>query len=158
MKIMWRDALSVDNGPIDADHKYLIELINELTGLEGTTSLDERFVEILGELKKYTKVHFRREEALQKAADFPECDEHEKEHADLERKLDAIIRVAKKEIDKGATRNQSKIILEQTQKFLKTWLLQHVIGHDLKMKDYVGRMKEKAKSMSPIEDDPIFLD
>ena len=158
MKIVWRDALCIDDGPIDADHKYLIGLINGLIKLEGTASLDKNFVEILGDLKKYTKVHFRREESLQKAAGYPECDEHEKEHADLERKLDAIIRVAKKELDKGATRNQSKIILEQTQKFLKSWLLQHVIGHDLKMKDYVGRMKEKAKSMSPIDEDAFFLD
>ena len=75
MKIQWRDALCIDNGPIDADHKHLIGLINELLDLKAHSSRDEKFIEILNKLKAYTVVHFRREEELQKAAGFPRSEE-----------------------------------------------------------------------------------
>jgi len=152
MRIEWRDALSVDNnGPIDRDHKYLIKLINELGEFKAQSSRNIKFNDILSELKTYTIVHFAREEKLQKAANYPEHEDHKKEHHDLIHKLDVIISVAKKNIAENKSKEQAEVIFEQTQKFLKNWLLQHVVQHDLKMKDYVVKMQGEAKSLPDIE-------
>ena len=153
MKIQWRDELSVDNGgPIDADHKYLVSLINATLDLDKKPEREKLFIEILERLKIYAKVHFRREESLQKASGYPESENHKKEHVYLERKLDVIINVAKKEMAEKTSSQKSDLIFKQTQKFLNEWLIQHVIGHDLKMREYTSLMSEKAKELKSIED------
>ncbi|MEI6558672.1 MAG: hypothetical protein WCO00_09715 [Rhodospirillaceae bacterium] len=48
MVVVWREAMSIDGGPIDDDHRYLFSLINEIESL-----LDGKFAkpEILTALK-----------------------------------------------------------------------------------------------------------
>ena len=153
MQIRWRDSLSIDCGPIDADHKYLIDLINMFLIASEYASNNKEITEILGKLKIYTNIHFKREEALQKACNYPDYNNHKQEHSNLIRKLDDII--------EGVNNNssiQSEEKFLETRKFLITWLIKHVIGHDLGMKDYVDRMYEVAMDMPSIDQEVIMLD
>ena len=77
----WADDMVIDNGPIDADHRHLVDLVNQLH----TATSEGRGVEIVGqileELIRYTSDHLRREEAQMEAVHFPNLEGHRKGHA-----------------------------------------------------------------------------
>ena len=84
IKIMeWSEKFIVDNGLIDNDHKFLIELINEFNENVPNFSKPEDMKPYLLSLKKYTQTHFAREERLQEAAQYNLRKEHRVEHRDM---------------------------------------------------------------------------
>ena len=132
MPIEWRTEMTVDNGIIDDDHKFLIKTINTFETVINK-KMDYLIVNKgLKLLKHYTIVHFQREEELQLHAQYLYYDAHIKEHKDLIKKLDTIII----KYEKNETIN-SKFIME----FLKDWLIEHIINSDLRMKPYVSKMR-----------------
>src|SRR3954451_22518317 len=76
MTIVWRDAMSIDNGLIDEDHKSLISLVNAVDEVQPGREMRGRIAAILEQLDAYTRVHFEREERLQIKAHFIYSDAH----------------------------------------------------------------------------------
>jgi len=129
--LVWADNLSVRVPAIDEDHKELIRLIND-AGQPGLTAAGA--IEICSDLVRYTLYHFRREEALMKVCNYPDMDNHIKQHRTLEAKVKAFqVRVeAGDESARGDLRA-----------FLRDWLVTHIMNVDRLIYDYaVG--KEKA--------------
>ena len=62
--IRWSENISVNNYVIDNQHKYLIELTNNLILNSNAKVNSEIIGETLTKLYKYFKVHFMDEEAL----------------------------------------------------------------------------------------------
>lgn len=126
--IRWKDSFSVGNDQIDSDHKKLLGMINQLqTAAHYQT--DEALIEsTLNELIDYTKYHFSREEDLMKTHNYPDYDEHVKEHKKMVDQVSQFINEYR--IDK--TRTIDNVIL-----FLKTWLINHINGSDQKYAPYL---------------------
>jgi len=61
-KIQWSDALSTGNRAIDVQHKYLIDIINDLAELIESGQSAKKIGAILNLLQYYTEWHFHREE------------------------------------------------------------------------------------------------
>lgn len=119
----WEDAYSVNVSEIDAQHKKLIGLINEMydaakvgrgTGILGT---------VLKELVDYTVYHFRTEEELFRQYGYPEFENHKKQHDDLTQNA----RNLKKEFDDG-----NNLITVELMRLLSRWLNVHVLEEDKK--------------------------
>ena len=76
----WSNTYSVQIGIVDAQHKNLLKIVNELhqamVGGHGKQQLGE----ILSNLVKYTQVHFNTEEMLMKSHDYPDYLNHKCEH------------------------------------------------------------------------------
>ncbi|WP_172822295.1 bacteriohemerythrin [Magnetospirillum moscoviense] len=66
MSIAWRDAMSVGDAAIDADHRHLIGLVNSFKAAVAAEIDHKRAARVLLALMDYTTEHFAREEALQK--------------------------------------------------------------------------------------------
>ncbi len=136
MTIVWKDEWSLGHELIDGDHKQLIAIINaaeEAINLECSRREIER---ILARLDAYAKYHFIREEAVQRAAGFPEQEGHHQKHIDLIKCLDKIrnrLRTAK---DAYAYED----VVGGLAELLKDWLLHHVILADLRLKPYLKAM------------------
>jgi len=62
LKVQWSDALSTGNRATDVQHKYLIEIINELAEAIETGRASQSVNKILNLLQYYTEWHFQREE------------------------------------------------------------------------------------------------
>ena len=62
LKVQWSDALSTGNKATDVQHKYLIEIINELAEAIETGKAALSVNKILNLLQYYTEWHFQREE------------------------------------------------------------------------------------------------
>lgn len=130
MPIQWRERFSVGNDLIDADHQYLIEIINkaEAAFLAHNRTL---LLDVLGELARYGVHHFEREEAIAKAVGYSATQGLHQSHLDLIQSLSSF----KAKI--GETWEPEAIGAFTV--FLRDWLLVHVIREDMLMKPFLQK-------------------
>lgn len=128
--IVWRDGLSVGIAEIDNDHKHLIDITNEFFLIAKKSADPAPLKAVAEKLLDYGYRHFEREERLQVLANYPGYDEQKIQHNALIDALEAFIDryfVAKREpID--------ELTIQEMQAFLRTWLIDHIVKTDLKMK------------------------
>jgi hemerythrin len=129
--IKWDDALfSVQNEEFDNHHKKLVDMINELHSAMMKRTGKEALKEILWELKKYTEYHFKAEEKQLLLVNYPDFENHKKQHTDFVQELEILIRNyewGKREVG------------IDTMEFLKEWLFKHIQMTD---KRYVPYLKK----------------
>jgi len=66
MGLKWRDQFSAGNDLIDADHKYLIDIVNRAE-VSLKTNYSAQLTAVLEELAHYGQLHFEREELVARA-------------------------------------------------------------------------------------------
>jgi hemerythrin len=137
MALEWREAMSVGDENIDADHKHLIDLINEFGVAISGKIEHKQIAHVLLGLVEYTTDHFKREEELQLKVRYPYHDAHKKMHRDVLKQLSAIVtEYTQSPPDKRIA------MIRDLAGFLKTWLVDHIIDSDLRMKPYVLKMQQ----------------
>ena len=124
----WSSQYSVNVPEIDAQHKQLFRMANELHAamLEGAGQqiLDD----LLNKLVAYTRWHFAAEEGLMRAHNYPDYATHRAQHE----QLTATVLQFRDDFEAG--RRALSIPL---MKFLKDWLTHHIMGMDRKLGPYV---------------------
>lgn len=125
--IQWSDKLSVGVGSIDAEHKKLINLVNELNQHILVGSRNEAAGNALSGLIDYTVTHFKNEEDLMKKHGYPGYPNHKTEHE----KLTAKVLDFKDRYVSGKTGFTIELI-----KFLQDWLINHIEGTDMAYKKF----------------------
>lgn len=128
MSLLWREQLSVGNDVIDSDHKYLIEIINRAEISLSSKNRHELLV-ALDDLGHYSRLHFDREEKIASAVGYTQVSHLSQSHKELLGHLDQI----RGEID-AMGQDWSAEAVEHFTKFLRDWLINHVIKEDLLMK------------------------
>jgi hemerythrin len=83
MTIVWRKEMAIDGDVIDADHRCLIDIVNDVDGVRPGPAMPSELAVILMRLGAYARVHFQREERLQAAALFTDIDAHHRSHGAL---------------------------------------------------------------------------
>ena len=81
--ITWKAYYSVGDESLDAEHKIIIKMINELYPAVVSGGDDDRVRGILDRLLLYTDTHCKHEEQLMRECEFPELKEHELLHEQL---------------------------------------------------------------------------
>lgn len=126
--VKWDDSFSVGIDLIDNDHKKLLDLLNQLQ-LIAHYKTDEALIDsTFDELIDYTKYHFSREEKLMELNNYPDFEEHKKEHAEMMHQTEQFINEYKIE--------QSRTI-ENVITYLKSWLINHINGSDQKYTPFI---------------------
>lgn len=129
--ITWDDSFLVGVEAFDNDHKYLVKLINNLhSGLMAGFGVSE-MTYILGDLVRYTNVHFKREEDLMIQYSYPDYEQHRAAHAELVNKVMDF---------QAQLKSGKKIFSLELMSFLKDWLLNHILKTD---KRYGAFFKER---------------
>ena len=128
MSLVWREQLSVGNDAIDSDHRYLIEVINQVERNLEAKNQDELSAS-LDSLSKYSQEHFAREEKIAHAVGYGKAHQLSLSHEILFKQLDQ----AKREI-RAMGKSWSSEVVENFVDFLRNWLINHVIKEDLLMK------------------------
>jgi len=145
MVIMWRDEMSIDDGLVDADHKCLIALVNDVDLVAPGPAMPAELMTILDRLSTYARTHFDREERLQLATGFTYAQAHHARHKGLMRELDAM----RAECEAGPP-DQIEVFHARLRDFLYHWLRDHIIKADLLMKPFVPRMRRHAQAAVPL--------
>lgn len=128
----WAADMVVDNGPIDADHKHLVELVNALHTATSEGRGQEVVGNILGELIKYTEAHLRSEEAAMEAAGFPQLTQHKVGHQHFVQRLQEL----KQRYEAG-----SIAVAAQLSATLRDWLSLHIRRSDKELLEFIRRQR-----------------
>ena len=125
--IAWSDHYSVGIPRIDAEHRRLMDLVNELHRAIHNSKQDPATSEVLDALASYTITHFTGEEGLMKRHAYPEYAQHKAEHD----KLVAQVRALQQEARAG------KPVSRDVMSFLSNWLTGHILAVDRKYRAHM---------------------
>ena len=128
----WKDTYNVNVGIVDSQHRVLVDLINELHHAMMSRSGKEQMGKILANLVSYTESHFKAEEGILLANQYPDLANHKIEH---ERFVKTI-----KEYQTKFQKNELGLTIE-VMDFLKKWLVEHIMGVD---KKYVPHLSARG--------------
>lgn len=170
MTIIWREQMSVGNALIDNEHKYLLEQVNAVEKAINTEKNYDILVKTLDHLVDYTKTHFEHEEKIQAKIHFRELEGHKKEHGKIMAELFAIRKqlLATLGIHQEQKYHEAnEAIINDSEFFLSTydspqqsiskselqpladlvrkWIVNHVIGSDMKLKPYLTKLPSGFK-------------
>ncbi|MGC2854623.1 bacteriohemerythrin [Novispirillum sp. DQ9] len=139
MLIQWDDAWRVGNAAIDYDHQMLVNITNQLWHLKQMPRVKNAEVKrILDQLVDYVKRHFEREEAIFNSTDYPLKASHIAMHRDLTKVVEDIATVFGREPD--------LLNLDEIMDFLKRWLMDHIVKHDMGYKEFLNGAPTKKRS------------
>lgn len=119
--IHWDDSMNVGVDGIDADHKGLVEILNELHDVLIKQESKEVMGNVLGKLVEHTIKHFRYEEGYFEKVSYPDADKHKEEHQGL---VDRILDI------QGQYNDGELLISMDLLNFFKDWLVDHIQGTD----------------------------
>jgi hemerythrin-like metal-binding protein len=119
--MQWGDVWLTGNSVIDADHKRLVELSNDLVKTVTESRSRDEVGKALSGLIAYTAEHFAREEEIWQKNGLPSFEEHKQIHAEL------VAKVLAYEADFKAGKSE---IGDDLLSFVRSWLVDHVFQTD----------------------------
>lgn len=125
----WTPDLSTGVSLLDEQHREIYQWLAELQ----SAADDERTlfgVYSLTRLKHYTRAHFAAEEALMKAAGYPDLAAHAAEHATFRTRLDEL-----------HLKSIGQDISKDTVDFLTNWLTSHITRTDMAYVPHLRKLK-----------------
>jgi len=124
----WSEKYSTGNSAMDAQHKKLFAYIQELHDAMQVGKGKDSLGKILDGLVEYTRIHFKAEEELLAKYAYAGLGEQKSEH---ERLTGVVVELTEK-----FKQGQSALSVT-TSNFLKDWLANHILGTDLKYRDFL---------------------
>ncbi len=120
--MVWKDEFSVKSPRLDAQHKRLFELINDLYEAMQQKVGQEQLQGVLRMLEQYSITHFKDEERTLEEFDCPGLPQQREAHLFFKRKLMEFQHQLQKEL----------LFPRDVLVFLKEWLIDHILFMDLK--------------------------
>ena len=127
--LKWDQTMELGHEGMDADHKHLLALVNQLAKGIVDKLAKEAYDALLDELIAHTRAHFAMEERLMAACSYPDAAEHCAEHARLVQ--DALGYRAK--FDSDAEPSVSLLY------FFDQWLTRHILASDRELARFLAR-------------------
>ncbi len=137
MKVQWSDALKTGNRAIDNQHKYLIDIINDLAGAIEAGATPQSLKKIVNLLQYYTEWHFCNEEGCMDKLKCPVAAKNKDAHA----QFIATFLEFRRELEAGGDSNE---IATRMYKTLTSWLVQHIQGIDSQLAYVSGEVSAPA--------------
>ena len=134
--VEWSDVLSVGIEEIDAQHKVLVGLVNEMHEAIHQRHGSEVVGDILEQLADYTRIHFAVEESLMRILGYPGYEEHKLEHEELIQHVHEL----QHKVETGKTSIGFELML-----FLKGWLTNHIMESDQQYAEFFIEAGAKPK-------------
>lgn len=126
----WADDMVIDHGPIDTDHRHLVDLVNQLHTATSQGRGQEVVAKILESLIAYTAEHLQREEHLMASVDFRDLERHKSGHAKF---VDDLRDLQKK------YQNGSITVASQLSTVLRDWLSLHIRRNDKELRRFIQK-------------------
>ncbi|MBF0141086.1 MAG: bacteriohemerythrin [Magnetococcales bacterium] len=128
----WNEKLTIGLQDIDADHRKLVDIINQLHQCMKNGVEKDVASKILKQLAEYTVSHFKREEDYFDRYGYPDSVVHKEEHGKLVASVLGLMH---------AFESGSFSALIDLLGFAKSWLVGHIMDSDM---DYGPYLKEKG--------------
>lgn len=131
--LSWSNQYLIGEPTIDKEHHELFDLINAFHTHWQEDRKRSEIANILSKLVKYAELHFQHEEAIMATAGYPLLDEHRAVHEKL------FLSIF--QLNEGYMNNLRGIEMD-TMKFVRDWLIQHIINNDYLFRDFLVRKKQ----------------
>jgi hemerythrin len=137
-EVTWNDGYSVGVPLIDAQHKELVRMTNDLfqSCLKGRETAEISFMKTVQGAAAYAKTHFGTEEQILEPLDYPGYAVHKKQHEDFVADVLRIIR----DFEGG-----KKMSPKDLARFLRDWVLNHIAGSDKEYAYFLDDLKNQGK-------------
>ena len=126
--IKWKECYETKITSLDGEHQRLVEQINQLIEAIKERRSEAVMLSIFDELVNYTEQHFKHEEEQLETYHYPDLVTHREQHQKLT-------------LDVCAYRNQllagEQLSAGEVMKFLRGWLLDHIVKSDLQYGAYL---------------------
>lgn len=136
-KIEWDASLNLGVKQIDDQHKRLIQLANNIIAAVHSGEAQDVMDSFFNELREYTVFHFRDEERFMEEVGYPERGRHHAMHNALKQRVKHFQR---------DLYEQKNISCEDVLQFMKGWLVDHILGQDMKIAKHI----EDSKPLNPV--------
>jgi hemerythrin len=143
-RISWTDLLEVDGGIIDEDHRALIDIVNKFLAVRSNATKAE-LLNTLDDLEHYSRLHFWRENELQRRIGYPETIHQRKQHASLLSVLEGVTQQVRHADDPDMAAVVSKV-----EGLLRQWLVDHILKSDRHMRAYREALASSAFGLKPL--------
>ena len=137
--LSWSDKYLIGEETIDREHKELFRLINEFHTRWSESRQRTDIARVLNQLVRYAQVHFQHEEAIMEAAKYPRQAEHRLIHVEMFEQIFAL--------HKDFVENELHVI-PNTMKFVRNWLVDHIIQQDYAFRDFLARRKPSEETVA----------
>jgi len=126
--VKWSREFSVGVEELDQQHQQLIKMLNLLiSARENINTHSEEISDILQEMTRYAQKHFKTEEKLLKAYDYPDLEEQRMEHRAYRLKTVNF---------STATILGIEAVPEILLAYLFDWWTHHILDEDMKYKSF----------------------
>lgn len=136
--LSWSKQYLIGNDAIDSEHEELFRLLNNFHSRWIEVHARQDIAKVFNQLIVYAEMHFRHEEQIMAAADYPQLADHQKIHESM---IDTIFRLQQ------SYEEESLRLEMDTMKFVKSWLVEHILENDYLFRDFLLR-KGKADDAS----------
>jgi hemerythrin-like metal-binding protein len=124
MATSWRREFDTGIRAIDADHRKLVDMLNEVQESVDREDSAGKLRQVVRELADYVKVHFDREEQMLEACAYPKLEQHIELHLDFAQRVRGLL-----DYDFKAS---GKTQANELTAFLTGWLIDHILQEDRK--------------------------
>ena len=126
--MLWNSNYVIGNTLVDSEHKEIFEMVERLIAGDFKGRPD-KIMTTVNFLMDYVKRHFDHEKRLMDESDYPQTDEHVKQHIDF-------VRVVTQLAEKIEGNLNSIDISLEVNTVIVNWLAEHVMGSDRIMIDH----------------------
>lgn len=126
--IKWRDSYNTGIEAVDLEHRKLVDLIEAMYTNVRDKEPKDAVEKVVNEIAGYTQEHFTNEEMLMEKEQYPQLDDHKKEHQNLIEEVAVFKERLLKNFPDGR---------EDFYRFLREWLINHILESDKKFGVYV---------------------
>ena len=130
--ISWESRFELGVPEMDAQHKELVELIDNLHDVMNREAGREEVAPAMENIREHARAHFATEEDLMVRHGYQGYAVHKGIHEELLKQVDILVRRYG-----GGGRSFSMDIL----RFILTWLTEHIEGEDLYLAEFLKRVK-----------------
>src|SRR3972149_6225252 len=145
----WSEKMSVGIPELDADHKELIRVINQLAADANEASRLGAVRQSLFALLRYAEFHFAREEKVMAACRHIGVEAHKRQHKDFVDRIGELNRRFDQDPDGSAL-----VVNEALLQFLQDWLNHHILIEDKAYRvaaEASQEARQAAKTVNAIE-------
>lgn len=126
--IAWKEIYETGIVALDNEHRGLVAEVNRLYEALRDKQGEKILRDILAMLETYTVDHFQHEERLMAQYNFPGLEDHRRIHQEL---IDAVAEI------KIRAETGSEELARELLKFLRTWVLEHIVEVDKQYGPYL---------------------
>jgi hemerythrin len=127
--VNWSNELNLGIKEVDDQHKYFLELVNELLVAMQEKKAHTIQEELIDKLIGYAFFHFTKEERILAKNNYPELESHKKQHENFVDKLEKF------KID---VENNSLTLNIEMINFMSSWWQKHIRVSDKKYLPYIN--------------------